>query len=87
MTLINVEQIILHSDMEIYGDPHGNNVAISCHNETCKNPILLTAFDNQRGNSSEKPSVCRKCGRSYYIDHDRTEGTDPKILHIVAKRQ
>ena len=73
--------------MEISGDPYGNNVAICCHSETCKHPILLTARDNWRGNSSKKPSVCKKCGCAYYIDHDRTVGTDPRILHIVAGRQ
>lgn len=73
--------------MEISGAPYGNNIAISCHSEACNNPILLTAVDNMRGTSSKHPSVCEKCGHPYYIDYDRTEGTEPKILHVVVGRQ
>ena len=83
-TLTNVEKTVLHSDMEINSDQYGNNVAISCHSENCGTPILLTARDGWPGDNSEKPSVCKTCGYSYYIDNERTIWPEPKMLHIKA---
>ena len=46
-------------------DAYGNNVAIGC--PSCKHPLLLVARKTMKGSSSDYPSVCKKCGGSYYI--------------------
>jgi hypothetical protein len=47
-------------------DAHGNNVAFACL--TCGGPVLATLMPHQRGSSAEKPSQCRVCSSSFWVE-------------------
>jgi len=47
-------------------DAHGNNVAFACLN--CNHPVLATLMPHQRGSSAEKPTQCRACSASYWVE-------------------
>jgi hypothetical protein len=47
-------------------DAHGNNVAFSCLN--CSGPVLATLMEHQRGSSAAKPTTCRVCGASFWLE-------------------
>ena len=51
---------------EIPADPHGNNLAISC--PSCGHPLLLIAFDNQRGSDENHPATCKACKQKFFLD-------------------
>jgi hypothetical protein len=59
-------QVMNSSGTEIRGDAFGNNVAFLCAN--CGHPVLATALEDQRGSDEEHLSVCKGCGRGYFLD-------------------
>lgn len=54
------------ASQQVKADAHGNNVAFSCLN--CGGPVLATLMANQRGSSSAKPTRCRSCGSSFWVE-------------------
>ena len=58
--------ILDHNGEETLSDTLGKIVAFSC--DTCGNPVLASATDNERGSDDDRPSVCRGCGTKYFLD-------------------
>ena len=50
----------------IQADAHGNNVAFSCLD--CGSPVLATLLVHQRGSSEDKPTACKVCSSSFWLE-------------------
>lgn len=61
---------------QIQADAHGNNVAFACLK--CKGPVLATLMAHQRGSSPTKPTRCRSCGSSFWVEVQ----PDRKLLQV-----
>ena len=51
---------------KVPADAHGNNVAFACL--TCGGPVLATLMPHQRGSSINKPTQCRVCSSSFWVE-------------------
>lgn len=51
---------------QLLADAHGNNLAFSCLN--CGGPVLATLMAHQRGSSPTKPTRCRTCDASFWVE-------------------
>lgn len=54
-------------------DAFGNNLAASC--PVCGHPVLFVALANQKGSASSHATVCKGCGRNYYISINETNSS------------
>ena len=50
----------------IQADANGNNVAFSCLD--CGSPVLATLLVHQRGSSEDKPTACKVCSSSFWLE-------------------
>ena len=50
----------------VQADAHGNNVAFSCLD--CGSPVLATLLVHQRGSSEDKPTACKVCSSSFWVE-------------------
>jgi len=51
---------------KVSADAHGNNIAFIC--PRCGHPVLAVMFENQRGSSREKPTLCKGCHTSFWME-------------------
>lgn len=66
----------------VAADAHGNNVAFKCVD--CGGPVLAVLLPHQRGSSAQKPTTCRACDASYWVEALVIESR--LIVHCLASK-